>query len=308
MLLQELWEKSFTNDLEKHLALQAGSILTGDMDYISKWPINPWRDGNSVDYSLSSKRIPIEHQGKLWLTQLGQVVKIISPVLRRQYQDRFSIQMICQKFHISKAKLVERCQAIGFDHPLIKNSLFNKQVQQLKEKNYSFIAFDGLAEKICFDFENKNFYIDADYFLSKPISFFYHRLSLMIRAKEQQEFFFLHLDPMNEVQPIIETMASSLTFDTNNEYLELLTDTEKDTLKHLQIEKIRVQDTCRLWTEIWDELYKEQLASSLDLIGLVESYLNLDLFDKNNFIPLNLISKNRRVRLLLNFATALKFH
>ncbi len=306
-LTKKVWDKPFASELEKHIAIQASSLLIGEIDYLTRWPIKPWRDATNVDYSIKSNRFPPHHQAKFWLTNLGQMIKIISPILQNIFIERFSVQMMCKAFHLTKAKLIDHCQPISYDHPLIKNSLFKKQLAFLKEKNYSFVSFEGLEEKICFDFQNKTFYLDSHFFLSQPISFFFHRLSLMIRAKEQQEFIFLHLDPMNETFPILQSIASAVSCDSTNELTKLLSDFEKDRLKQLGITQIKVQEICRLWTEVWDELYKEQLADSLDLVGLIESYLNLDLFDEENLLPLNLIHKNRRVRLLLNFATVLKF-
>ena len=129
----------------------------------------------------------------------------------------------------------------------------------------------------------------------------------MIKANEQKEFIFLHLDPMNEVFPILKTLASSISSDSQNEITKLVSEFERDRLLQLGVSKVKVQDICRLWTEVWDELYKDQLAESLDLVGIVESYLNIDFLDPESLLPMNLVHKNRRVRLLLNFSTILKY-
>ena len=55
-LIQKAWERPFHNYLEKHIAIQASSILLGDTEYLSRWPLKPWRTIHDVDYDLSNDR------------------------------------------------------------------------------------------------------------------------------------------------------------------------------------------------------------------------------------------------------------
>lgn len=297
----DVWGKSFNCVLEKHLALQAMAVLNGSYNYMLRWPYKPWDDPSSIEYELkASHRWPISYQNSLASQPIVGIIKLLDSTLKRIFRDKFSITALGRNnLEVSEKYF----PPIGLDSEVLKRTLFSKLSPQLNLGGYQFFHSQGLGSKICFDADNARFYIDQDYFLKKPATHLFYPINLMMLAESFGYFAFLHLDPIKEIIPLFKAIFHSLNGKLENALVVDLDAISREQLLLLGIGDVTASDILKIKSLIWDELYKEQLCQSLDLIGLVESYFGVNVFDDTQLTILKLISRDKRIQMLLKHCT-----
>ena len=307
--LIDTWTQSFAKVLEKHVALQAISILNGSYNYLLRWPIKPWDDPNSVEYALKPHaRWPKNYRSTISNQPLVGVVKILDKTLKRIFHDRFSIDSYTVTLNKSEKSAVKVLRAVDFDDDALHRTLFLKMKEHQSVKGYRFANCQGLGAKICFDPNHRTFYFDSEFFLNKPATHLFYPMNLMVLAEQNSCFAFLHLDPAKEILPVMKAVYHSIRAGMENALVEDLSATNRKQLLELGLDTVSIADLDQIASLLWDELYKEQLCQSLDLVGIVESYFSINVFDDSKPTVLKLVARNKRIQMLLEHCTHIQFH
>ncbi|NRA65105.1 MAG: hypothetical protein HRU19_11525 [Pseudobacteriovorax sp.] len=304
--VSDVWLKPFDNVLEKHMALQATAVLTGNYDYLLRWPQRPWDDPQSLDYAITGMdRSPRRHPAAVIQESKLDLIKIISPILRNIFDDRFTLNL----YHKSHPSIenINRAAVVSLNDHVLNRSLFYLTKHEISKKGYVFKNLPGMNNKIFLDTKANCFFFDSSYFCQQPVAHIFHPISLMIKACESSLFAFLHLDPVKESFPAIKMLARSIEGNFSNQIVAHLSDSEKQQLLELKIGSLTEADLFSLWNQQWDRLYATQLEETLDLVGLVESSLGINLFDHNSPTILRLLFRNSRVQQLLKHSTNINF-
>ncbi|SMF54670.1 hypothetical protein [Pseudobacteriovorax antillogorgiicola] len=264
-LAQETLERVFASQLEKHIALQATSLSIGSINPLLNWQLCPWRKPYSIMYSLSADQ-------RIPPAHRLQINVRVEAALRKhqvELEERYQNKILSPVEHLIEASLPA---PLACWDSLI--GLYNRRFKQL---GLELRACSELGETLILDPRRMQIIFDWQFYQRQAPTILAHRVLRMSYLLVKGMWCFLSLDPVKDIEPILSKNDS----------------------------RLGLHEICQYWNQTWDRIYQEQLAETLDLVGMIEECLNQDIFELDQEALQHGISINRRAGFLLQASCGL---
>ena len=328
-MTRQIINKAFEKRLEKHIALQSFALVSGETELLSPWHMKPWRQPNHshYEYTIGDRMQHIEID-QLLNSHLQKLLMLLRPVMIETYRHKFSLVNIARRLSVKPKDLIDVRMPIRWQDHFFQEVGLSKYAPSFNHIGYNIFSIKGLKSDIYYDYFHKAVYFDGIYYKSMPVSFVFHRILSVIRSARYGFYPILKLHPKRHLLPIINESKALIQMGAKERLtLEILNfgylGTPKNPKTAFQ-KAVRRLDTARLESlftnigfisvnqikehqkNLWQFLFKLQLAETLDLVGLSESVTNRDLL-KNPPRPMEIRSLSPFINPLLKLAVELNF-
>lgn len=210
-LAQAILDKAFPGEVEKHVALQAVALLSGEMEPLTHWQYKVWRDFQELPYRLDMKtRLANEEADPALASDLARLIAVLTPGLLYFYRDRFSLAAVAKRMKVPLEKLQQARRIIPWDDEFFTRSGLQHYAAEINAGRMRAAALPGLGMEIFYDASDRVFYLDPRHYQKHPPSHLRHRLLWALRALRLNYYFLLTLDPISEVVPFLSAARESL--------------------------------------------------------------------------------------------------
>lgn len=317
----QISHQAFTSELEKHVALQVSSLLSGDLRILDSWPIQPWIHYESTPYPKDYRQhLHKESFDPLLNSEFARLLMMMNPALIFYFRERFEFRSLAKRYQVPEAKLMQARQELDWEDEVIVRSGLPAYKEEFAHSRIRIFHFPALGRELFFDPQEKIIYFDKTFYEKQPPSHLRYRMLWIYRANRLNYYFVMSLDLNKAVVPFLIQCRKRLDRSTlavlkssiglgDDQIETALAKIDRERIRPLleRIDSISRQDMMRTVEAMYAQIFKLMLAESLDLIGLVES-----ITDKNLSEPLvgemdANIRKNKLVEMLLLTAAQLKF-
>ncbi|MBF0442515.1 MAG: hypothetical protein HQK54_11470, partial [Oligoflexales bacterium] len=319
-MTENVINEAFENELDKHLAVQAFAMISGEYHSLINWNYRVWRYPDEVAYPLDiGNRIDEEYFTGLKKGHLYQLMSMLSPVMIKVFSEKFSLSSLAKKLGVSTLELISARRPVNWVDPYFDKTLFKKYAQFLNKNKITIFSVNRLGKKIFFDHKYRGIYFDASYYMNIPPTHLFHGVMMLIKSFVMQYYMFLDLDTVNEIIPFIEECRTALTQSRlsgfmmavgleRNPLTLALNRLDRNKLQILfeNLARIEEHQINRLKANITKYLLFLEMAETLDLIGLAEYTADMNLIEKGKIGFLDLVDRNPNIKRLLEFSTKLK--
>lgn len=321
-MTKQVVDTAFESALEKHLAVQCFSIISGDTSPLSKWSMKVWRDPGGEFYPFEiGQRIGKQHKHPAMMGHLYKLLTLLVPVMLKQHDRHFSIDHVAHQAKIDKHSVIDKRIPILWDDEFFAKLGIARFKKRLYEDELVCFSLEGLGAKIYYDYRYRALYFDGNYYRNLPPSHAFHRLMVIVRAVKSGFYPILKLNPERHLLPLVSDtkIITESSFKSGLKFgLQSILSSGQKSLEHYvrdldharlaslysRVGDISLARIKKIQSVLWDHLYKSQLAETLDLIGISEAILGKDL-EEDHYEPLALPNQSRYIRELLILATAL---
>ena len=312
-MTEKLSKIAFETEVEKHIALQAFAILSGETHVLADWQYRVWRypSENSFHYKKDDITDRKEIQN-VFQNPLFKFVMALSPLLLYRFSSEFSLVKLSKKLGLPPNDFINHRKPMVWNDPFFQEIGLDLFKEDLASQQIVAFSIEGLGPELFLDGRHRAIYFDFAYYRERPISHLKHRIMLLTDSFTKSFFVPLSLDPLNQVKPLLMKVREMLTgsmIDDFRYYLGMNQDKVDGFLRKMdrnqlsllseQIESISDAELIALWKSMWQLLYQEQLAKTLDLVGLVESLIGSDLIDYKNEPPVVVVKSFTEIQNLL---------
>lgn len=315
--LKSLGNLAFASETEKHVAIQAVSMLNGDFNSLEAWHWRTWRDSKHFVYPLSSsKRMPDDASVEGLKSTFAQFVYMLIPAFRRLIRKRLTLDSyLGQRGQSVSQSPIE----IDLGDVLITRSGLIHFLDQLRQDKVRFYDVSQLDQEVLFEPHTNSIFLSKTHYMNSPPSHLFHRVRRLMIAHQLGALVLVLLDSSKEYQHIISRLRSIQPSKLKKwrDLVGLGNDVDVKLFKGIDVvEALHLLGQCkdvsdrafeRVKFDIDRLLLRTLLAGSLDLVGLAESLLDEDLLALQPESRQSMIRKDRRVLDLLGFSTKLKF-
>jgi hypothetical protein len=308
-----IMKMAFASEIEKHMAVQCTAMMTGETGALESWHWPVWRNADAFDYSLSpTGRINEDNAFRHYGTPLHRLLRLLKPLLLRTYQRRFLIQ---SKMALLGMPSDFMSVEVNTKHPAISRGVlrfFDSFAADLKVR---FFDTAGLGAEVFFDFRTQAIHFDAKWQMGLPPGVFSYRALEILIQLQRRNAGLTDLDPRSEILPMIDDLRKLLmatgiaklrvAFGMDHRELNaFLGQVNRDEIVSLmrQTSGITANDIAQLQNEIRLKSLSMILASSLDLIGILESLSGRDLCGTGALKAGNIVDIHPLARHLLKIA------
>jgi hypothetical protein len=305
---------------EQHIAVQTAAVFEENIQLLENWPYKVWRQPTDYFYDLKwTDRMGREMFHPGIKSPLARLLKTLHPIIVQQFASHMNIKGIAERLKVRSDELLKVRRTLEWKDDVIQRSGLRYYVKFLVENNYQLFHMAKLEDRFQFDFEKREIYIDRDYYLGVPPTHLFHRLAFLIRAVSVDYYPYLHLSPSNDLFPFLMKCRRSLEQNRVDSFKRML-GMEKDALK-LMLSQADRDYLEQLFVEVGplspdkitkivgvyvDQIYRLNMAESLDLVGVIESISNTNLLT-DRISPLALVNQSASIRTLIAFTADLKF-
>lgn len=308
----------FENILEKHIALQCISLLTGNFDELKQWQWQVWRYPEHYSYPLNAKpRLPNNFMHAKYFSPTFKLIMLTTSFLAKANKDLFSIRNILRKHNYTSKMLKELRIKLEYDDMFFIKTGLTKYQDKIKQQKYIFYHLPNLKKEIYFIPKERTFYFDKLFYGNLPPSIIFHKILAYMLAIDFNYFIYLNLDIQNHVLPqlfylyeyLTSSILSKLSKSIDPLYLEIkknISSINKNTFKILyQKADLSIAELNTIKMVMKNHIYKILIAETLDIIGVFESITTTNLLQQNlslySILEISPYFKN-----LLKYATQLK--
>lgn len=316
-----LLEQPSSDKTEQHIALQVAAIAENKVPLLETWPHCVWREAQDVFYELRwNERMGRElfHPG--FKSPLVKLIKTLQPLIQQQFAAQLSAKNEVERFKMRLDDLHRVRRAVDWTDEVFQRGLLSHYQKIFAETGITAYHLPRLEDKVQYHPDVRELYIDCDFYRAAPPSQLLHRLLFLYRSLQIDCYALLHLNPHNDIYSFLLKCRRSLEQGRMDNVRRML-GMEKDSLKlifsqvdreHLDmlfaevgtLTPDKIAKACGVFVE---QIYRINLAETLDLIGLVEALSGQDLLAGRSggegVQPL----QNPLVRQLMAFASDLKF-
>lgn len=305
---------------EQHIAVQTAAVFEENIQLLENWPYKVWRQPTDYFYDLKwTDRMGREMFHPGIKSPLARLLKTLHPIIVQQFGSHMNIKGIAERLKVRSDELQKVRRTLEWKDEVIQRSGLRYYVKFLVENNYQLFHMAKLEDRFQFDFEKREIYIDREYYLGVPPTHLFHRLAFLIRAVSVDYYPYLHLSPSNDLFPFLMKCRRSLEQNRVDSFKRML-GMEKDALK-LMLSQADRDYLEQLFVEVGplspdkitkivgvyvDQIYRLNMAESLDLVGVIESISNTNLLT-DRISPLALVNQSASIRTLIAFTADLKF-
>ena len=313
-ITERIMTMAFANETEKHVAVQCAALLNAETKVLDAWHWPVWRNSGSYDYPLSpSGRLFADESMKIYGGPLHTLLRMIAPIIVRSRQHKFLIQSRLASLGIHNGVTFTR---VTMDHPAIIRGGLRYFKSILDGAKATFCDTTGLGAEVFFDLQTRIIHFDAKWQMSLPPGVLTYRVLEYLTNFQKGHIGIIDLDAEVDIRPLLEeikeVLASSgisrLRIAFGMQHRDI-----NDQLKSVNREQLvslltmsgspSIFEIRRLQTEIRMKSLTTILASSLDVIGILESLTGKDLCDANLLTPKRVFEIHPLARALL-FAAA----
>ncbi len=320
-IAEALMRTPFEKELEKHVAIQAVSLLSGSLQPISNWHMKVWRDINAWTYSTDSRdRIADDMFSENLYNEFFRFLVYLTPVLVQMFDSKFTFEGFVRQLGADPEKIVTACEPRSWDKGYLAEVGLNKYGPRFEKTQYQAFHLPGLGSQIFYDGKRRAVFFDEAYYRAKPVSFFLFGILNEIWGVRLGYHVCLNLKAREEIFPVLSSILAyhkmtavqkvklKLT-QRNNPLILFLAQISPQKLASFAsvIANTEARDIAKMQFSMRDHLYKILLAESLNLIGIVEFITQLDLVDgRDEFSYNDMASNSPHIESLLNFVAKLK--
>ena len=313
-----LMDQAFESEIEKHMALQAFAVLSGEVDILESWQFRTWRHAEELGFPLSkSDRMPRAFEHPLLGGPLHNLLTFITPLIVQVFADEFSLIKLSTSLGLDPNDFINHRRPVLWDEPMFQGCGIHRYKDVLVRHRFVAFSLRGLGKNLFFDGRHRALYFDSNYYSRCPPTHLFHRIMGTIRAIRLNYYVILSLDPVNQLLPLLKRtrkLIGSGRLGDVKAVLGLEQDSLKVALKGFdqtrlrdlmnKVPKITAEDLLKVYEVLWNQIYGMQLAETLDLIGILESIGNLDIL-RRKWTPLKILETSAQARPLVDFTTRL---
>jgi hypothetical protein len=307
---------AFASDIEKHVAVQCMAILNAEMSALDAWHWPVWRKPDSSGYSLSPKgRMPELRELCQYGGSLHKLLRLLDSVLTRAAREKF---VIWTKLRELGLPLTIPMNPVAFNHPVIERCAIGIYASYFKQAKIRFIDTPGMGNHVFFDLRTRSIHFDTHWQLKLPRTILANRIMEIAVNHQRGHTTLLELSPANHILPVLQEISAVLTSSgmtrlkiafgmTHREVANEIRTINKDQLISLMgvVGKPSVKDLQQLQSEMRLKTLSTILASTLDVVGLLEAMTGRDLTETGILQPNAIYAMHHMARPILEIATKL---
>jgi len=309
--------------IERHVALQAYYLMTGQSQAIASLNSPVWRNRNLMDYKFHlGQRFPDHCVSDALLSPLAVFLKEIYPIVVLNNMEKIALNGLAISLGKTEDQVLSSLKAIEWTDNHFIEAGFRHLDDRFKGLGYKVMDCYGIKNKVWIDAQRRWVIFDFEYYKSQPIScLFFAFLSKHWEIKMRFQAF-LDSHPTFEVLPLVKAIHQHFlkmygflekdSLETRDGKSSLVSfEVLKSQLAHVNQDKIRFilkdlrlieeNDFLRTLFAMKAQVHRLCMAESLDLIGLVESISKQDLIEKPTTSILELVGLSKYIQPLLRF-------
>ncbi len=318
-LTLKLLETEMPNKIEKHLALQAVALMRGETQILERWDWRVWRKPHEYAYSRQGKdRFPPGLSPRIMKTPTFKLLLQAAPLLARSFPERFTIHGLAKSLGTSGRKIESKRQRLDWSTGLAGYAGFGYHAKVFTERGLQLFSLQGLGPQVFYDATSSTIYIDDAFFARKPPTHLYHRVMYLLYSVRTQFHALLNLHPetqilaeLNKLKSVMDRgplaifAAKAKLSDSRMAKVMKPQDFEEFKLLFSRVGPLNGDEISDAAKSMQQYLWRLLLADSLDLTGIIEAMLDLDLMLPGSVKPGEILLMSAQVDPLINFALAL---
>ncbi|MGE0173624.1 MAG: tetratricopeptide repeat protein [Oligoflexales bacterium] len=295
--------------VEKHVAVQAMSLIAGDLTHIKTWQHPVWRDFSTKFYELKAdNRIPKNKVHPLLKSDLCSLLIMVSPIVVKYFRRSFKMDVFMQEKGITpKSK-----KDLNWNDRVFEMLGLKAYRAAIESRKYKITDVGGIGETLFFDAYRNVLFFDKQLYLARPNSHLFHRLLFILRSSFLGYYPYFHLNTDNQIAPFLEQWSENAKAGNLHKFLNAGSGYQfmsKASLNQLaaafaKVGTIRKMDVVVLIEAMRSHIYKLDVAETLDVVGACEAIQNDD-FYKDDSHGLDRLKDASQVVALLDFVTKL---
>ncbi len=290
-MTQDLMHWAFENEVEKHVAVQAFAALTGEFAPLRDWQYKVWRDFSEPPYSLEAKlRLPREAANPMLSNDLARLLQFLAPAMVAVFPQVFSDAQLLARFKVTRQRLQSAVQPLPWDHPVLRKAGLTHFAERFIKEKIRLLHLGPMQDDIYFDYSNRDIYLNMDAALTRPLSHLRHRVLKYYRATRLNFYVPLTISMQTQLVPFLKAAHSALQRSgleslavtiglRHDPVATALQKVDRDRARDLFAKVVRqgLGDLGLTLQAMSTQVYRINLAATLDLIGLLEEVFGLDL-------------------------------
>lgn len=290
-MTKALNNKEFDNELEKHLAIQAFSLISGETEFLKSWPYKVWRQHSAYNYTVHQDRLPETIHSLKSDAKRDHLLQLLTPLIKRAFFDDFSVKRVAKLLKCSDEMVVNERKPILWTDDYFASSGLRVFVDAFTKVNFNAFHMAGLKHHVVFVPDNNAIYFDRKYYRDRPPTHLQHKILHLWNQAESGKYHWLSLGLRRQILPFLDFCRTAIENQKVNR-IKLKLGVERSPilrdLFRLNVDRIgrALDDNADLnratlsayFERVREFLYLKQLADTLDLIGMSEWILDIDVF------------------------------
>lgn len=288
---RKLSSRAFGSALEKHLAIQALAVRTGDAESLQMLDWQVWKDPRKMNYSLNAKsRIPERSTPTILREALARLVIELTPLFSLRFSKKLRLAALPSLVALNASQIVKQRRLFNLSSKEAVILGLDRLSVRFSKSELRCFDLPGLKSKIFFDGEAREFYLDLGFWLKKGGSELLHAILQEFWSVKLKYFVPLALDPVREVFPLLlrvrqylgASTIGKLKFVLSPEVREIGAQLRKMNQEMLreQFRKMGAIEQGQL-LDVWEAMRRHvcmiDLADTLDLIGILSSLTGVNI-------------------------------
>ena len=318
-LLQHLLAQPLPELGEQIIAVQVAALVEDKISSLDTFPHRVWCDPSAVKFELKwTMRMSRDQFHPGIKTPLARLLKALYPMFIQTFAHEMGISGVSDRLKMRGEDILKTRKGIDLNDEVFQRSNLRYYVAAFQDSGYSLFHLPSIGDRFQFDFEKRHIYIDRNHYLAAPPSHIFHRLAFLLRAVSLDYFPFLNLSPSGEIYPFLMKCKRSLD---QNDGVKRSLGLEKDPVRQLLSQAKDREHLSSLFAEVGtlsadrisrsishfiEQIYRLNLAETLDLIGLIETISGVDLSNPRASSSQR-INQSNSVKSILAFAADLRF-
>ena len=319
-MTQKILEAPMRNKIEKHVALQTVAVMRGEAATLDRWDWRVWRKPAEYGYSRQGReRFPPGLSPRIMKTPGFKLLLRASPFLALSFPERFTLSGLAKSLGMTIKQLQAKRERIEWATGFPGHAGFNFHAKLFADRGLQLFSLAGLGPQIFYDATSKAVYIDDAYFVRKPPTHLYHRVMFLLYSLRTQFHPLLQLHPEKQILPELKKLKTVIDggplsilaarvklSDSRVAKLMKAQDFEEFKVLFEKASEITLDDIIDANKAMQQYVWRLLLADSLDLTGIIEAMLDIDLLLPGSVKPGEVLLMSSQVDPLMNFALALK--
>lgn len=307
--------------LEQLMAVQVAALLENKAGLLNQAKSQIWRKPEDMSFELRwTDRMTREMFHPNIKSPLARLLKTLYPIFMQQFAAAMSLTGVAERLRVRPDEITKARKALDWQDEVIQRGGLRYYARFLTDNGYHLYNLPAVEDHFQFDFEKRDIYIDRNYFMTSPSTHLFHRLTFLIRAMSLDYYPYLHLNPSNDIFPFLMKCRRSIE-ESQSENFKRVLGMDKDPLKVMLTQAKDRDYLDQLFREVGtvtpdkinsivstfiDQIYRLNLAETLDLVGMVETIANVDLTSASTS-SLQVLNENAAAKIVLMFAADLRF-
>ncbi len=318
-LLKELLSRPLSEPTEQLVAVQVAALVEDKISTLDHFPQRVWRDPQSIRYELKwTGRMTRDQFHPGIKMPLARLLKALYPVFVQAFSREMGLSGVADRLKLRPDEIMKIRKPIDFQDEVLQRSNLRYYISAFQDSGYNLFHLPSIGDRFQFDFEKRDIYIDRNHYMATPSTHIFHRLAFLLRAVSLDYIPFLHLSPSGEIYPFLMKCKRSLD---QNEGVKRVLGMEKDPVRQILSQAKDRDHLMTLFNEVGnlsadrisqtvshfiEQIYRLNLAETLDLVGLVETIAGVDLSNPRAS-SYQRINQSNAAKSILSFAAELKF-